>query len=202
MNKKINIFTLFLSLLLIFTGCSFLNNSGAKNTNKDVKPILITGTIQMLESRTETVKPRTASTSYTFSDSITTELTASRSVEDMPAGFVKGTITDNTYSIVLDASGKWSMYLNVYLKNQKTDSNDLIYVVSKTINVTSEGKILDEDDNQLDSENLNFYITPDYSSIQPGSINLKIKDESGKIKNVSYSAQLHGGTNSNSLSSV
>lgn len=202
MNKKINIFTLFLSLLLIFTGCSFLNNSGAKNTNKDVKPILITGTIQMLDSRTETVKPRTASTSYIFSDSITTELTASRSVEDMPAGFVKGTITDNTYSIVLDASGKWSMYLNVYLKNQKTDSDDLIYVVSKTINVTSEGKILDEDDNQLDSANLNFYITPDYSSIQPGSINLKIKDETGKIKKVSYFAQLQGGINSNSLSSV
>ena len=45
MNKKINIFVLLLSSLLIFPACNFSSNSGTKNIEKDGKHFVISGDI-------------------------------------------------------------------------------------------------------------------------------------------------------------
>ncbi len=197
MNKKINTFALVLSSLLIFSACNFSSNSGTKNIEKDGKHFVISGDIL-------TGGQRSASTSFTLTSSHIIEITATHNADGVAAGPTKATatVTGNKYSIVLDAPGEWNMLLTISVKNEKTNENDILYSVNGTINITDEGKILDPNDNQLDSSNINFYIRPDYDSSYPGSINLKIKDESRKIKKVSYSAELNGTSNTNSLSSV
>ena len=197
MNKKINIFALVISSLLIFSACNFSSNSGTKNIEKDGKHFVISGNIL-------TGGQRSASTSFTLTSSHIIEITATHNADGVAADSTKATatVTGNKYSIVLDAPGEWNMLLTISVKNEKTNENDILYSVNGTINITDEGKILDPNDNQLDSSNINFYIRPDYDSSYPGSINLKIKDESGKIKKVSYSAELNGTLNTNSLSSV
>lgn len=197
MNKKINIFALVISSLLIFSACNFSSNSGTKNIEKDGKHFVISGDIL-------TGGQRSASTSFTLTSSHIIEITATHNADGVAADSTKATatVTGNKYSIVLDAPGEWNMLLTISVKNEKTNENDILYSVNGTINITDEGKILDPNDNQLDSSNINFYIRPDYDSSYPGSINLKIKDESGKIKKLSYSAELNGTLNTNSLSSV
>ena len=197
MNKKINIFALVISSLLIFSACNFSSNSGTKNIEKDGKHFVISGDIL-------TGGQRSASTSFTLTSSHIIEITATHNADGVAAGPTKATatVTGNKYSIVLDAPGEWNMLLTISVKNEKTNENDILYSVNGTINITDEGKILDPNGNQLDSSNINFTIRPDFGLSCPGSINLKIKDESGKIKKVSYSAELNGTSNTNSLSSV
>ena len=197
MNKKITIFTLVLSSLLIFSACNFSSNSGTKNIEKDGKHFVISGDIL-------TGGQRSASTSFTLTSSHIIEITATHNADGVAADSTKATatVTGNKYSIVLDAPGEWNMLLTISVKNEKTNENDILYSVNGTINITNEGKILDPNGNQLDSSNINFTIRPDFGLSCPGSINLKIKDESGKIKKVSYSAELNGTSNTNSLSSV
>ena len=197
MNKKINIFALVLSSLLIFSACNFSSNYGTKNIEKDGKHFVISGNIL-------TGGQRSASTSFTLTSSHIIEITATHNADGVAAGPTKATatVTGNKYSIVLDAPGEWNMLLTISVKNEKTNENDILYSVNGTINITDEGKILDPNGNQLDSSNINFTIRPDFGLNCPGSINLKIKDESGKIKKVSYSAELNGTSNINSLSSV
>ena len=197
MNKKINTFALVLSSLLIFSACNFSSNSGTKNIEKDGKHFVISGDIL-------TGGQRSASTSFTLTSSHIIEITATHNADGVAADSTKATatVTGNKYSIVLDAPGEWNMLLTISVKNEKTNENDILYSVNGTINITDEGKILDPNGNQLDSSNINFTIRPDFGLSCPGSINLKIKDESGKIKKVSYSAELNGTSNTNSLSSV
>ncbi len=195
-TKKSNNFILILSSLLfcLFTGCSNLNNNDSKSTGvtKDAKQIIVTGRIRSANQTTNT--PRSAATSYTFTDSHKMNISASRSLEGMAAGYVEGTVTGNTYTIILDATGTWDLYLSISAPNTEGEESSFITLHKELV--------VEDSDTELSAPD--FVITSDYNNLHNGGLNLTIIDESEKLYSISYSATLYGvvPANQNSFANV
>ena len=201
-TKKSNIFVLILSSLLfcLLAGCSNLNTNDSKSSSltKDSKQIVVTGRIRS-ENQTNQISqtnntPRSATTSYTLTDSHKMNISASRSLEGMAAGYVEGTVTGNTYTIILDATGTWDLYLSISAPNTEGEESSFITLHKELV--------VEDSDTELSAPD--FVITSDYNNLHNGGLNLTIIDESEKLYSISYSATLYGvvPANQNSFENV
>ena len=201
-HKKTNIFVVILSSLLccLLAGCSNLNTNDSKSNslNKDAKQIIVTGRI-CSENQSNQISqtnntPRSATTSYTLTDSHKMRITASRTLEEMPAGYAEGIISDNTYTIILDATGTWTISLSISAPSTLGTDSDVITLHKELVVGDSDTELTVPD----------FVITSAYSSLHNGGVNLTFIDESEKLYSMSYSAIPYGvaPANQNSFANV
>lgn len=172
-NNRLNIFRLlgYVFLFSLFAGCSNFDLSEHKESvvTKAENSIQVTGKIE--PEKIESVKNRSANTSFAMDDSYTMTISALKNDEGNP---VSGTIHGNSYSITLHSAGDWTIYLHV-------EYNDLI-LVNESVTVSIPEK--------ADSFEITkpLLIRSGYPVDFTGGINLTFKDESEKIANMTYTA--------------
>lgn len=172
-NNRLNIFRLlgYVFLFSLFAGCSNFDLSEHKESvvTKAENSIQVTGKIE--PEKIESVKNRSANTSFAMDDSYTMTISALKNDEGNP---VSGTIHGNSYSITLPSAGDWTIYLHV-------EYNDLILVnESVTVSIPENSESYEVTKPLL--------IRSGYPVDFTGGINLTFKDESEKIANMTYTA--------------
>ena len=172
-NNRLNIFRLlgYVFLFSLFAGCSNFDLSEHKESvvTKAENSIQVTGKIE--PEKIESVKNRSANTSFAMDDSYTMTISALKNDEGNP---VSGTIHGNSYSITLPSAGNWTIYLHV-------EYNDLILVnESVTVSIPENSESYEVTKPLL--------IRSGYPVDFTGGINLTFKDESEKIANMTYTA--------------